>query len=295
MWQRLMRKAILLVVCLVLFPLTAWAGEPLRFAVTDIVGLEELQREYGAFRNVLSTATKLDIAFSPVSNRTAAVEALKSQKVDFVLTGPAEYVVFRKRTDAYPVVGLSRPDYFAAIIVRADNGIALPQDLKGKKVAFGDVGSTSKHLAPMQLLKDYGVDPLKDVEPLHVSANIAWESLKRGDVAAIGTTYSVFLRLRDEEKELEPGAFRVIARGPDLPNDMLLVGPHVDKGVVETVRHAFETHAQALVRAVLTGTETQKYKGMKFLTRIEDRDYDYVRAMYVTIGYPAYAELVGEQ
>ena len=52
MWQRLRRKAMLLAVCLVLFPLIAWAGGPVRFAVTDIVGLEELQREYGAFRTV---------------------------------------------------------------------------------------------------------------------------------------------------------------------------------------------------------------------------------------------------
>jgi phosphonate transport system substrate-binding protein len=287
--------AVLLVLTALFFSHAARAQEPLRFAVTDIAGLEELQTEFGAFQKVLEGAAQLKFHFYPVSNRTAAVEALKSKKVDLVLTGPAEYIIFRSRTDAYPIVGFSRPDYFAALISMADAGINAPKDLKRKKIAFGDVGSTSKHLAPMQLLKDGGVDPMKEIQPQHVSTNVGWEALKRGDVAAFGTTYSIFLSLRDKEKQLEPAAFRVVARGPDLPNDPLLAGPHLDKKVVEKVQRAFQTHAQEMVRAILTGRDNQKYKGMKFLTRIEDRDYDYVRSMYATIGHTQYAQFVGDR
>ena len=291
MWQ-VWQRALGLASGLVMLSSGLCLGQSVRLAVTDIVGLEGLQREFAAFRSALSEATGLDIQFFPVSNRTVAVEVLKSKKVEFVLTGPAEYVVFRKRTDAYPVVALSRPDYFSAIIVMADKGLTLPADLKGKKVAFGAIGSTSKHLAPMQLLKDYGVDPRQDITPVHISENVAWEALKRGDIAALGTTNSIFLRLRDKENVLEPGAFRVIARGPDLPNDVLIAGTHVDNSIVEKVRHAFETHAQELIKAILTGEDNQKYMGMQFLTRIDDSDYTYVRAMYTTIGYPEYSEFV---
>ena len=171
-----------------------YAQESVRFAVTDIVGLEELHTEYGAFQKVLSAATGLDIRFFPVSNRTAAVEALKSRKIDLVLTGPAEYIIFQTRTNAYPIIGFSRPDYFAALVTMADSGITGVKDLKRKKVVFGDVGSTSKHLAPMQLLRDAGLDPLKDIQAQHVGTNVGWEALKRGDVAAFGMTYSNFSR-----------------------------------------------------------------------------------------------------
>ena len=109
------------------------ADEPLRFAVTDIAGLEELQREFGAFQKTLSAASGIEIRFFPVNNRTAAVEALKSKKLDLVLTGPAEYIVFRSRTEAYPVAGLSRPDYFAAIFALADSGNHLIQGSQGAK------------------------------------------------------------------------------------------------------------------------------------------------------------------
>ena len=35
-------------------------------------------------------------------------------------------------------------------------------------------------------------------------------------------------------------------------------------------------------------------KGMKFISSVKDSDYNYVREMYATIGYPQYAEFVGD-
>src|SRR5262245_14025545 len=164
----------------------AIAAETIRFAVTDIAGLEDLQREYGAFRDTLAQATGYEIEFTAVSSRTAAVEAMRAKQIDFVLTGPAEYVVFKKRSEAKVVVGFQRPDYFAMMVTLADSPVQSVSDLKGKKVAFGDIGSTSQHLGPMQLLADFGINPLADIEALHVNRNVAVESLIKGDIAAIG-------------------------------------------------------------------------------------------------------------
>jgi phosphonate transport system substrate-binding protein len=285
-----------LVVCMAVFMLTGpvQAADTIRLAVTDLEGLEELQREFGKFQEKLSELTGLEFKFFPVSSRTAAAEALKAKKVDFVLTGPAEYVVMRQRTNAEPIVGFGRPDYFAGIIVLADSGINTVKDLAGKMVAFGDVGSTSNHLAPMQVIADYGLDPRSELKIQHVHRNVAWEGLKRGDVDAIGMNYGKFIGLRSKEKGLEPGAFKVIARGPDLPNDVLMVAPHVDQDVVEKVRNAFTDHSKELIAAILVGEDNQKYRGMKFLPQIKDSDYNYVRSMYATIGYPKYAEFVGD-
>ncbi len=269
----------------------ASAAETIRFAVTDIAGLEDLQREYGAFRDKLAEATGYEIEFSAVTSRTAAVEAMRATQVDFVLTGPAEYVVFKKRSAANVVIGFQRPDYFAMIVTLAESPVQSVNDLKGKKVAFGDVGSTSTHLGPMQLLADFGIDPMKDVEPLHVSRNVAIESLIKGDIAAVGMNATHLGGIREKFPDT---AFKVIARGRDLPNDPLLAGAHVDPAVIEKMRAAFAEQSPALVEALLKGEDTQKYVGMHFLAAIEDRDYDYVRSMYATIGYPEYAEFVGQ-
>ena len=264
----------------------------LRLAVTDIEGLEMLQREFGAFRDILEEKLDMEVIFYPVPNRTAAVEAVKSKNIDFVLTGPAEYVVFKQLTDSTPVIAFSRPDYYCSVVVLADSGINSIDDLRGKKVAIGSVGSTSKHLAPMQILADNGLDPLKDVEILHTSVDLGWQALKRGDVTAWGMTTDKFLKLRKQDKDLEPGAFKVIARGPDLPNDVLLAAPHVDAKLITKVEKTFIENSGELVGAILTGEDNKKYKGMKFIPTVADADYNYVRSMYITIGYPKFASFV---
>jgi phosphonate transport system substrate-binding protein len=273
---------------------TAGAAEPLRMAVTDISGLEMLQAEFGKFRDVLSKATGQEVAFYPVSSRTAAVEAMRAQRVDFVLTGPAEYVVFRTLAGARPVVGFSRPDYYSAIVTMADSGVHRVDQLKGRKVAFGPIGSTSDHLAPAQILADAGLDPQRDIIPTHIDRNVAWEALKRGDVAAVALGYRKLVIVREREKDLPPGAFRVIARGPDLPNDVLVAGSHVSPEKVALVRRIFVEHSSELVAAILSGAENQKYQGMKFVANVDDADYEYVRSMYRSIGRPQLAEFVGD-
>ncbi len=274
-------------------PVSAVADSPLKLAVTDIAGLENLQRDFGPLQKVLSDATALQFELLPVTSRTAAVEALNAKKLDFVLSGPAEYVVLRKKTGARAVIGIQRPDYFSSVIVMTKSGIRVPADLKGHKVAFGDFGSTSYHLAPMQLLKDSGIDPSKDIKAMHVSKQIAWEALKRGDVDAIGMNYDRFLDLRAAEKSLSPEQFRVVARGPDLPNDVLSAGPQVSNEIVAKIREAFRTAGPELATALLQAERNKKYKSVNFITDVSDSDYDYVRSMYSTIGYPEFAEFVG--
>ncbi len=263
---------------------SAVAQEIINFAVTELEGLEQLQTEFGAFRDKLNEKTGLNIKFYPVPNRTAAVEAMKNKKIDLVLTGPAEYVIFKSMTDAKPLVGFSRPDYFGDIVVMADGPIQDLKQLKNKKVAMGGVGSTSKHLAPMQMMKDAGLNPLRDIKPFHTTIKVGWEALKRGDVAAFATTNDKLLKLRAKEKQFQPGAFRVIARSRDLPNDIVLYRKGLDKNTVNKIKTALTNHSDEMISAILTGEDNKKYTGMKFLPNTKDSDYDYVRSMYKTIG-----------
>lgn len=271
------------------------AAETYKLAITDVEGLEQLQTDWGPFKSALEEATGESFEFFPVASRTAAAEALRAKRVDFVITGPAEYVVINKMTDATTVVGLSRPDYFCGWIVMADSDIVRPADLKGRKVTMDDIGSTSGHLCPSQLLADYGVDPLNDVEIVHTTRAVAHEALKRGDVAAIGVNYMSWVNgIRAKDDSVPPGTFRVIARSGDLPNDLLVAGAHVDPAVVETVRTEMVENRDAIVAAILSvGGDNEKYRGMD-LVAIDDKAYDPVRAMYATIGHPEYSDFVGD-
>ncbi len=272
--------------------LSAQAQQTVRMAVTDIVGLENLQREFGAFQKILSEKAGMKVELFPVPNRTAAVEALNAKKIDLVLTGPAEYVVFKKRSDAKLVVGFSRPEYYGSVVTVVGSGVDGVEDLKGKKVALGDVGSTSRHLSPIQVLADLGLQPQKDFQVMHINRNVAVEAMKRGDVAAIGINRTDLPGLSKKFPDL---VFKVIARGRDLPNDVLLAGAHVPDATVATMKKVFSENSKALIDAVLLGPdENQKFKGMAFVPSIADTDYNYVRKMYATIGQPQFAEFVGD-
>ncbi len=271
----------------------AVAAETWKLAVTDVEGMERLQLEWGPFKDALETATGDEFEFFAVNSRTAAAEALRAKTVDFVVTGPAEYVVINTLTNATPLIGLGRPDYHCAIVVRADSGINVPADLKGKKVAFGDIGSTSNMLCPMQALADHGIDPVNDVEKTHTHRNIAFEALKANDIDAMGINAGKWVSIRSKETEFPYGAFKIIARSGDLPNDMIMVGAHVPAEKATMVKTSILDNKDAVIKGITAHEENDKYIGMD-LVAIEDSAYNYVRSMYSNAGYPQFDNFIGD-
>lgn len=284
-----MIRSLLAACAISLVSLAPAAAESVKFAVTDIEGLEALQQEFGGFEKALEQATGLEVELFPVSSRTAAVEAMNSGQVDLVLTGPAEYVVMKELTQPQIVVAWQRPDYFAQIAVLANGPIRKVEDLKGKKVSFGSVGSTSQHLGPAQTLTDYGLKYNEDYEPVILARNVAAEALIRGDIAAIGLNFGHLASVREAFPDVP---FAVVARGRDLPNDILVARKDLAEETVAKIRTAFTEKGTDIMAAVLQGEDNQKFKGGFFLTDVKDSDYDYVRSMYRTIGVDTFNDFV---
>lgn len=267
---------------------SAAAPDKLRVAVTDLQGLEELQREFGAFAAELEAATGAEIELFPVSDRTAAAAALAGEQVDLVFTGPAEYVVLRSRAGVKPVVAIKRADYRSCIYVPADSEVRELGDLRGKKVGMSDVGSTSGHLGPSQLLVEAGVDPLEELEVIS-AGDAVHEALDRGDVDAVG----VGCHDRDEYIAGREDEYRTIVEGPSLPPDIVVAAEHVSDETVQAVHDGFQENWDALLAALLEGKDYTKYEGATLVT-VDDGDYDVVRDMYRAIGVEDTDEFVGD-
>jgi phosphonate transport system substrate-binding protein len=260
----------------------------LRFAVTDLQGLEELQREFGAFERTFEEKSGLDLEFFAVTNRTAAAAALESGDIDIVLTGPAEYVVIHERTDAQPVIAIRRDGYRSCIYTSAASGVTSLTDIRGKKIAMSDIGSTSGHLGPSQMLVDAGVDPLEEVEVLTVG-DAVHQALKRGDVDAVGVGCHDYEEYMADEVRAE---YPVLAEGPLLPPDLLVSRSGLPEATVQTVRTTFQQNFPDLLAALLDGKDNAKYDGAA-LVEVTDADYDVVRSMYRAIGANDFTEFVG--
>lgn len=268
----------------------ALAQERIRFAVTDVDGLEGLQREFGPFKDAFEKASGLKVDFFAVSGRTAAVEAMAADQVDFVLTGPAEYVVFNARLKAMPVVVWERPNYRASIVVPDASPIKSLADLKGKKISFGEIGSTSQHLAPATILADAGLNYSRDYEPVFLKLNVAAEALLRGDISAIGMNQTHLERIR---RAFPNQAFRTLGDGANLPNDLVIASSKVKPETVQKFRTAFRDHGDTLLAAITTTKENAKFVGGKFMWDVQDRDYDIVRRMFVNIGVREFTKFIG--
>lgn len=267
------------------------AQETIRFAVTDIDGMEALQREMGPFKEAFEVASGLKVEFFPVSGRTVAVEAMAADQIDFVLTGPAEYVVFNARLDAQPVVTWVRPDYYSTVVVLEDSPVKTPADLKGQIISFGEIGSTSQHLGPVDLLAKAGLTYAVDYQPVFLNRNVAVEALIKGEIAGIGLNRT---HLDSITGKFPDQKFRVLAKGDQLPDDILLASAKVPPEVVETVRRTFADHGAEILEALTSTEENAKYIDGTFNPTVTDADYDVVRKMFENIGITEFTEFVGE-
>jgi phosphonate transport system substrate-binding protein len=268
----------------------AIAQDKIRFAVTDVDGMESLQREYGPFKDAFEKASGLKMDFFPVSGRTAAVEAMAADQVDFVLTGPAEYVVFNARLKAQPVVVWTRPNYKSSIVVLEEGPVKSLADLKGKKISFGEIGSTSQHLGPATILADGGLAYGKDYEAVFLKVNVAAEALLKNDIGAIGMNQTHLERVR---KAFPDKKFRSLGDGIELPNDLIVASSKVKPDTLANVRKAFLDHSAPIMSAVVSTKENKKFDGGKFLPDVSDKDYDIVRKMYTNVGIKEFTKFIG--
>ena len=256
--------------------------EKIRFAVTDVLEEEKLQQNYGEFRQALESVLATKIEFFPVKSFTTAAVALQSGEVDLVLTGPSEYVIIQSRTNAVPVIGITRLNYYSVIAVPVNSPIQSVAELKGKKIALSDIGSTSGHLGPTKMLIDAGLNPKSDLNIMMLGDDGSAAAIKNGEVEAWGGSaidYQEFLENQDDSEN----QYRIIATGPPLPSDIFVANAQLDAELIADYKQRMVDNQDQLINALVTGEKTRKYKGSKLVPAL-DSDYDMIRQVYQAIG-----------
>ncbi len=258
--------------------------EKLRFGVTDVHGLELLQQEYEIFRKILQEALEKPIEFFPLNNHSEAASALKFDRVDLVLAGASEYVIIRARTNANPIIALTRPRYRSVIAVRRDSGITSLAQLKGKTIAVSHLGSTASHLGSLDSLIGAGLNPQSDFQVLILEDNShgkkGLEALKKGEVDAWGVVI-----YRYEQYILDRGLsqkdFPIIAKGKLLPNDVFIASSQINPQYIENIRSQMLANQDKLMEGIIAAES--KFKGGNLIPA-NDSDYDRIRQVYRAIG-----------
>lgn len=256
--------------------------ETLRYADTGVEGLEELRRSFGPFVNTMKKATGLNIEFYPVGNRTAVVNALRFRQVDVVMTGPSEYVAMDSQVQgAQPLVSLSRPHYASIFIVPKDSSYKKLADLKGARISMKSVGSTTGHIIPAYMLAEAGLDVDRDVRILNLGGTL-FEALISGDVEAAATG----VRDWDGFNSRTNGRFRILEQSEQMPDDLVVAGPHIAAECANYIRDMMMKHGDELIQATLEPEGRTRYKGAS-LVPVNDSSYDVVRKAYAVLGLTA--------
>jgi len=254
--------------------------EKLRFAVSDVQGTEDLQKDYEALRLVLVDMFGIPVEFFPVDSYIAAASALQQNQVDLVFTGPSEYVVMRARTNATPIAAIKRERYYPVIVVTAESGIKSVDALRGKTIAMWEVGSTSGYLGPTKLLIDAGFDPKTDVK-IELLGREGLPALQAGKVDAWGGSirrYDTFL----ESQKLTEADLPIIQKGPDLPADPFVVSSGIAPGFVAEMRQRFFQNQDQILKAI-EPADGGKFTGATMI-EAQDSDYDIIREAYRAVG-----------
>ncbi|VVT09782.1 phosphate/phosphite/phosphonate ABC transporter substrate-binding protein [Rhizobium sp. EC-SD404] len=256
----------------------------LRMADTGIEGMGGLAEAFGPFAEKFQEFSGVELEMFGLSNRTAAGTALQFDEVDLVFAGPSEFVLFAERTpDIEILFSINRPHYGTSFFVPADSDVQSLEDLRGKRVALKDVGSTSGHIFPSQMLVSAGLDLDRDLE-IVMAGDARVAALVNGDVAAMGGGN----RDIDDVTAFDPDfEYRVIAKSDVLPGDPIIMRGTLDEACKTALREVLSANADALWTALI---ETPRNND-KFLDNdasltfdMTAADYDIVREAYEAAG-----------
>ncbi len=142
----------------------AWSQTVLRVTAIPDESPTELARKAAPLMKYLESRLGVEVVFTPVTDYSAAVEALANRKVDLAWFGGFTFVQAQARAGgkAIPIVQREQDQSFRSVFITCDPAIKQLTDLKGKDVSFGSQSSTSGHLMPRYFLMQAGVDPDRD-------------------------------------------------------------------------------------------------------------------------------------
>lgn len=240
------------VLCFVLFAGAAvaqsqagTAGRPLRVVLIPADGGTEdgTKADYQPIFSAVSKMTGLRFDIRVGQSYGAVVEALCSGAADIAFVGPVTYVQANQRHCAdLLAVGVQggQSIYYAGIFTKKSSPIHTIKDLKGKRVAFGDVNSTSSFVFPMTMIMDAGLDPVRDLAAIRLAGSHAnsLAALVQGQVDASALSFDSFDKAIGQ-KAVDPTTIRVVARSIAIPYPPIIMNSRLPPGLKAGLKKAF--------------------------------------------------------
>ncbi len=217
----------------------ARAEAPLRVSMIPTTDPSRMLREAGPLVSRLEAATARRVTLTIPQNYAAVVEALVHGQVDLAHLGGFTFVQARERAGAVPLVQRARDREFHSKLVTAREDVRSLADLRGKRLAFGDVSSTSGHLMPAHFMRSEGVDPAVLDRAIYTGGHDATAlavAERRVDAGALDE--AVWERLTGEGR-IDPRKVRVFWTTPPFPDYLWVARRDLDPAMAARIIEAF--------------------------------------------------------
>ena len=257
--------------------------EVIRFAVTGLEGMEELQRNHEPFRLLLEEKMGVEFEFFALSSRIVSATAMQFDQVDIILAGPSEYVQIKYETPEVEILAaMERLHYHTAFIVPMDSPLQSLEDLVGGTIGMGSIGSTSRHIGPSAVLIEEGFDLDSDFTIHNLGTSGSIEALRNGEVDAIAGGIRDFWTMEEEDGE---GVWRILLEGPQLPQDPFVANPNLPESFRAEFSRILLTYSDELLASMLSaeGDDVTKYEGAE-IVMVDDSYFESLREAYRVLG-----------
>lgn len=266
---------------------------PLVMAFVPSTEAEKVIQSGEELSALLTDETDLHFKAQMSTSYVGIVESMAVGKVQVAWLPPMAYVYAHQRNGDQVILKVVRggkATYRGEIAVMADSDIHELSDLRGKRVAFPEQTSTSGHYYPAVLLREAGLDPEADIDPLftgsHDSAVLA---LVKGSVDAACCYDDARDKLLDMGFPNIMQDTRILAYTADIPADNVAVIKDLDPQLVTKVKDGL----------LKLASEPDGQRVLKELYDVDglvpgaDADYDPVRHMAEVLNQDIEAQVRG--
>lgn len=211
-------------------------GAPLRLGIYPLIETSKVMKMFSPLALYLERRTGRKVVVEAAATYKEHIDRTGVDGYEISYMGPVSYVRMKQRYGPKPILAgietKGRTKYRGAIVVRTDSPIASLKELRGRRFAFGDKGSTMGYMVPRHILRKVGIT-LRDLGGIEFLSN-------QEDVAlAVLSGLADAGAMREQVFEMYAGrGLKAVAWSSPLPEHLFVASSKLDAATRKAVQKA---------------------------------------------------------
>jgi phosphonate transport system substrate-binding protein len=215
----------------------------------------ETKKAYEPFFAYLAKQIDRDFDLVATTDWAGISVALANDQVDLAWMGPWGYILANNDSGVTAIATAKydgKPIYHAIVVCKPGTGIKTwPDDAKGKRVSFADVGSTSGWLIPTAWFKTKGINPKEYFAYSDGATHAANEIAVAAGQVDCATDFDRNRNAMMESGKLDKSATEIVWQSDPLPNDAIAVRKGFDPALAKRIQTILVGITEAQAKTML--------------------------------------------